>query len=553
MTELEEWLAQARRLPFKHQVVGVQRILDNPYFFLMDEMGAGKTKQTIDAAQILFRKGLISRVIVVSPAAVRSVWVDPERGELAKHCWSNTPNTVTEYHIRQRSWQYGPDGHVRLEWLVTNYDFIRSKMRLIKLLRAADRHTMLVLDESSSVSNWRALQTKACRQLRAKCGRVLLLNGTPISHSPLDMFSQGNLMNPSILNCPSYTQFKARYAIMGGYVAEFVRGGKTIKQPVQIVGWRDLEDLQRRFAPFAIRRLKKDCLDLPPKLDPVTLTVPLTPESWKLYKEMRDDLVAWLSDNSVSVAAQAIVKVLRLQQITSGFIGGVEAALVDQQNAERPPWLPFPDGPPLQSTIAAGPSETIKFFGTEKLDVLLEQVDRALASDPAFKLLLWFHFRPELQRAEQILMQDARYKDVLVGAIHGDQTRDKWKTVNGKQVLIREGDRDRALRLLDPDVSPKDKPVVVLGTPSTGSMGLNLSAAHTVIYASSDYSLKTRKQSEDRVHRPGQIYPVSYYDIVATGPNGQKTIDHHVVKALQDKVNLADWTTSAWIQALTEE
>jgi SNF2 family DNA or RNA helicase len=84
-------------------------------------------------------------------------------------------------------------------------------------------------------------------------------------------------------------------------------------------------------------------------------------------------------------------------------------------------------------------------------------------------------------------------------------------------------------------------------------MGLNLTAAHTVMYLSNDYSLKTRLQSEDRVHRPGQTNVVSYYDVVATGPDGQKTIDHHIIKALREKNDIATWTTSAWLAALRED
>lgn len=83
-------------------------------------------------------------------------------------------------------------------------------------------------------------------------------------------------------------------------------------------------------------------------------------------------------------------------------------------------------------------------------------------------------------------------------------------------------------------------------------MGLNLTAAHTVVYLSNDYSLKTRLQSEDRVHRPGQRNVVSYFDVIAVGPNGQRTIDAAIVKALRDKNDLASWTTGAWVAALRD-
>src|SRR5690606_13571541 len=118
--------------------------------------------------------------------------------------------------------------------------------------------TMLVLDESSAVKSHRAQQTKACLQLRRRCGRVLLLNGTPIANSPGDMFSQGEMMSKNVLSCASWIHYRARYAVMKKVM---IRGAL---QDV-IGGWQNLEDLQQRFAPYVIRRLKKDCLDLPEK------------------------------------------------------------------------------------------------------------------------------------------------------------------------------------------------------------------------------------------------------------------------------------------------
>jgi hypothetical protein len=60
-------------------------------------------------------------------------------------------------------------------------------------------------------------------------------------------------------------------------------------------------------------------------------------------------------------------------------------------------------------------------------------------------------------------------------------------------------------------------------------------------------------QSQDRTHRPGQTKPVSYYYQLATGPHGQKTIDHIVYKALVNNQNLAEFTAKAWDRALREE
>lgn len=512
-------LTQCRLPPYKHQVVGIQRLLEQPYFLLADEMGAGKTKQVIDTIGFLVLLGLIDRVIVICPAAVRNVWFDPELGELSKHLWTNVTCWISEYHATTRKWTWfikNPTEQPKLKIIITNYDFIRKSERLKPLIDLANTKTLLVLDESSAVKSHRAIQTAACYRLRQKCGRVILLNGTPIANNPGDLFAQALIMNPTIFNCKSYFHFRARYAFMGGW------------QNKQIIGWRGIDDLQKRMAPYVLRRLKEQCLDLPPKLDSVTLTATLSPATWKVYKEMRDEMVAWLNGSTLSMASQAIVKAIRLSQITSGFLGGL--AEQEQFVEDAPDWIPG-----VETDIKPEPFKgPVQEIGREKLNVFMEWLDERLQEDLNIKLLVWCRFRPEVERLFNEL--SLRKEFGHLGKIWGGQKR---------------LEREDALKLLDPRTTP-DGPVVVIGTPASGAMGLNLTAAHTVIYISNDYSLKTRLQSEDRVHRPGQTFPVSYFDIIATGPTGQKTIDHMVVKALKNKHEIANFTTSAWLSALEE-
>lgn len=510
--------------PYKHQVEGVKKIVEHPYFALFDEMGAGKTKQVIDAAQTLFVAGEVKRVIVVAPAAVRSVWFNQEFGELSKHLWEHLPSSITEFHSRSKTWRWNENNGRGLEWIITNYDFIRSKQRLQQLMGFTGPKTMLVLDESSAVKNPNAKQTKACLTLRRSCGRVVLLNGTPITNHVGDLYSQANIMHPTILGCKSWFHFRSRYAIQAqraGYI--------------EIIGWQNVEDIQRRLAPYVLRRLKTDCLDLPKKLPSVVLSATLSPSTWAVYKEMRDEMLVWLNEQDSSFAPQAIVKAIRMAQITSGFIGGVERDVAPRMDVdERPDWLPFAPTTPLPTeTTPSGPIE-IRPLSNEKQTVLLNQIDEWLDQDPKFKLLVWCRFRFELKRLVEAIIE--RWPHIAVGLIWGGQSREE---------------RDDAVSLLDPRSTPAS-PVIVVGTPATGSMGLNLTAAHTVVYLSNDYSLKTRLQSEDRVHRPGQLHPVSYFDMVAEGPQGQRTIDHVVLKALREKDDLARWTTSAWRKALVE-
>jgi hypothetical protein len=527
-------LSRARLVPYAHQRVGVDWILTKPAMMLADEMGAGKTKQTIDAIQVMFETEVLDRALIIAPASVRSVWFDPELGELKKHLWETTPASVTQFHAKPRTWHSGPpDARRRLQFLITNYEFIRSKNRLEQLLASTGPKTLLVLDESTAVKNWTALQTKACFMLRKRCGRVLLLNGTPIANNPLDMYAQGKMMADSILNDrpgQSYTlqHFYSKYAVMGGF------------ENRQVVKWLNLDDMQRRFAPYVLRRLKKDCLDLPEKLPPVTYTVALTDPTWKLYKEMRDDMVAWLSDTTAATAQQAMVKGLRLAQLTSGFIGGVsvEAPLLEETPTEAPGWLEelfATEAPAVESTPAPALAGPVAEVGREKLDWLLHWLGDRLVADPNFKVVIWVRFLPELHRAVEAARE--RFPRVVIEGLYGGQKR---------------LDRENALRALDPRTAPSG-PAWLFGTLGTGSLGLNMTAADNMLDLSYDFSLYKYTQSRDRIHRPGQTRPTSYFDVVATGPNGQKTIDHHIVKARREKHDLANWTTAAWVRALREE
>ncbi len=539
-------LSRLKIYPFSHQVAGVEALVAKAFFALFDEMGAGKTKQTIDAIMVLYFFGVIDRVVVIAPGGVRDVWADKDLGELLKHIWSDVSVRIKVFHSKIKEWHMGPPSQSKYLTIVcTNYEFIRSKNRLAQLAPFCNEKTLLVLDESWAIKNSQAVQTKATLQLRRRCGRVVLLNGTPVANNPLDLFSQGNMMSPIILNCKSVFAYRSQYAIMGGW------------QQRQIIGWHEhgLKDLQQRFAPYVLRRLKKDCIDLPDKMPPVIVPVTLTPTTWNIYKQMRDELVVWFGNNVVT-AEQAIVKVMRLAQICSGFIGGVEASGLEYQpelHEERPSYVPvlpsfgIDDASPV---LPGEPVNEIREIGREKLDSVLEWYDQQLSSDGTFKMVMFHRFRPELARFEKEF--SARYPNIPLGLIQGGQTRDRYKAIDGEMVLVQRGERDDAMRLMDPRTAPKGA-AAIAGITKTGKAGYNFSAARWVGYVSHDPSLFVREQSEDRVHRPGQIHNVGYTEWCAQGPDGQKTVDHVLLDGLRTKKRVAEYTTSAWIQKLTEE
>ena len=79
-----------------------------------------------------------------------------------------------------------------------------------------------------------------------------------------------------------------------------------------------------------------------------------------------------------------------------------------------------------------------------------------------------------------------------------------------------------------------DKCRFFVGTTQTGGYGITLTAASTMIYYSNGYDLEKRQQSEARIDRIGQKFPMTYIDIMA-----EHTVDERIVKALRKKVNIA--------------
>jgi len=490
--------------PYKHQVEGIFQLLKNSYLLIADEMGLGKTKTVIDAAQALFMQGVIDRVLIICPSPIRSVWFDPELGEWAKHVWQDFPLQVAEFRNKIRLWKTTEDPD-KLKVVITNFEFIRNEERLAKLGPVIGPRTLLVIDESSYVKSYRAQQTKSVRRLRKKCGRVVLLNGTPMTESVGDIFSQAYIMDPNILGYKTPKQFYARHCIKGGWNNK------------QIIEWVNVSYIQRRMAPYVIRRLKSDCLDLPAKIPPVIISVTLDKKTWALYKQMQDEFIVWLQENEASESTHAAVRAIRLQQITSGFLGGVK---------------PQPFGENGELFELQSEVESTQRVGNEKEKAVISWMEDRISEDPNFKCVIWGRFRKEIDGMLDAFASNLPH--VTTGRISGGQ---------------KEEERNYAKRLLDPRTAPTG-PVAVIGNPASGGMGLTLVAASSMLYASNYWRLITRLQSEDRIHRPGQTRPTSYFDMIAVGPNGERTIDYTIIQRLRNKHSVAEMTSAAWLDEL---
>lgn len=511
-----DW-ARCATVPRAHQKDGVRALLQHPHFALMDQVGAGKSKQVIDAAQLLFEAGIIDTVVVTCPAFARGVWSnpDPALGEVAKHSWPSVPFDCREYSVlhpdlhKQRGvWGNYDRAALRLRWIVSNYEYLRREERLAPLLELIQHDRfLLVCDEAWALKDHSTAQWKAVNKIRQHCQRIVLLNGTPVADDPLDLYAQMRLLHPGILSTryinkygkeawTGYVQFRARYAILK----------PNVSFPL-VTGWQNLEELREKVSPYVLCRQTRDCFDLPPILDPILIEAKLTDATWAIYKQMRDDMVAWLDTGEASVAGQAIVRSLRLLQITSGFLGGI-----------------LPEG---DINAAA-----IREIGYEKLDAVIEWLQR-LKPQP-HRLLVWAVFRAEIERAQRVFEALSSRE---VHKLYGQQPT---------------AERQAAIRALSPEVQP-ERPVIVFGNAEAGGAALNLAGASLAITLSRNPKLRVYLQARGRIDRPGQTEPIRYADVVATGPRQQRTIDHHILSALRSKESVAEWTTATWRRKLLEE
>lgn len=242
--------------------------------------------------------------------------------------------------------------------------------------------------------------------------------------------------------------------------------------PVKFV---NLEELSDRLAPWNFRVLKKDCLDLPEKIYE-TRYAEFHPAVSRLYKTLGKELAAEIQGGRYVTAPIILTKLLRFSQLTAGFVTDESGQITE-----------VGDG--------------------AKTKVLLE-----LLEDVPGKVVVWVKFKKEMELVKNAVVG----KGYGVVSLSGDDSSDE---------------RQDAIRRFYDDVGVK----VFIGQIEAGGTGINLTCASTCVYMSNSYSLGTRLQSEDRLHRIGQKNNVTYCDIVIPG-----TIDEAVLKILRGKKDLAD-------------
>ena len=122
-------------------------------------------------------------------------------------------------------------------------------------------------------------------------------------HSPLDIYAQFRFLDIAPFGS-SCNAFRQKFAVMGGF------------QNKQVTGFKNLEELEALMRTITFR-VSKDVLDLPLQTH-VTYHCALSSEAQRIYRDLEEDFIAEVKDGTVT-AANAMVKLLRLQQVVGGW------------------------------------------------------------------------------------------------------------------------------------------------------------------------------------------------------------------------------------------
>lgn len=257
------------------------------------EQGLGKTSLTLNE---YVGRDDVELLIVIAPQSFKQEWA------LAPAEWG------VEF-LRAGYWPRDP---LPVDWpegvYAVNYEAAtRNNSKIREPLRKMfeQRPVMLAVDESSALKNPSSGFTKGVLELCKRAKVVRLLNGTPITQSPMDYFAQLRALGE--LNGWNSVSFRNRFAVLGGFQ------GRQILSDI-----RNGEELAKILDGCSFRALKSDWRkDLPPK-SYSTVHVELTDKQRVHYGTMLEEFYSIVDDEDIT-ADMVVTQLLKLQQVSSGF------------------------------------------------------------------------------------------------------------------------------------------------------------------------------------------------------------------------------------------
>ena len=366
--------------PFDHQVKALEQGWNKHEFGFFMEMGTGKSKVLIDNIGILHLNYNLEFALIIAPKGVYRNWVAKEIPEHMSDDvpyrvirWVSSPNKTQQKELKSVADKF--DGLTIFVINVEAFSTVKGQNAGKWLAQRFGGRGLIAIDESTTIKNHKAKRTKALLKIAAGFQFRRLLTGSPITKSPMDVYSQCEFLRLGLLGFDSYYAFQGRYAVIN----RRTMGAHSFQQ---IVGFKNLDELTERIDRYSFRVLKKDCLDLPDKIYTVRY-VGLTDEQAKMYKSIQETAIVMLESGDLVTAPAVITQLLRLQQVMSGH-------------------LKTDDG------------DTI-YFPSRRVDALKE-----ILEEHAGKVIIWSRFRYDIIQITKVLAET--YGEESVASYYGDTT-----------------------------------------------------------------------------------------------------------------------------------
>ena len=366
--------------PYKHQEEALFKSFarDNYAYFM--EMGCGKSKVLIDNMTWLYENKHIDTAIIIAPKGVYMNW---KNSEIPSHLPDDVPHKMYIWKSNANKsekiiLEEGVRSRVILRILLVNVEaFATAKVK--KYLQAFIHRSnfLLAVDESTTIKNIKAKRTKEILKLGQSAKYKRILTGSPITQSPMDLYSQCYFLDKDLLGFDSYWSFQGRYAI----IRQTRIGNHSFQQ---IVGFRNLSELTDKLHRFSYRITKEQALDLPEKIY-TTREVNLTSDQIKHYNSMKDSAVALLDGGDMVTAPEVMTRLLRLQQLLCGY-------------------LVTDDG------------ETVE-IANHRIDAMLDTIEEMDG-----KVIIWSRFRHDIKKIRKALEKD--YGSGTVVTYYGDTSQE---------------------------------------------------------------------------------------------------------------------------------
>lgn len=298
---------------FPHQENFQPQILRLPAAALFWKTGTGKTRSDIEDSLQLYSQNQIDAVLVIAPAEVhRRTWVEQQGPRWGVYPGARFLDYKSKSSATASEWK---ELHAILQYpgfkLISMYfEAVASEsgFEYFKTVLENCGRVKVTVDESHRIMHAGAVCAKRLRQNRQKMAYRRIMTATPTGNGLEDLYSQYAFLDPQILDCSTFAEYKAMF------VHEVKLPGTQFKK---ITGYKNVKYLNKRIAPYTFVAKKPEGM---PKQLWTTVPTTLSDEQWKHYREMKHDYQTQLRSGHWVDAELTIVRLKRLQQIVAGHL-----------------------------------------------------------------------------------------------------------------------------------------------------------------------------------------------------------------------------------------